>query len=107
MGDITLEAITCGKRCNQVRGRIYQVGSKCYKAISYCDGCLKNPSQAPRHLQLVECNPCPDCTSCGNGNPCLGEESCIITHQDYCKPAGDIITCYEERFERICIESSG
>eukprot|EP01084_Bolivina_argentea_P261761 442491_1 len=93
MGATSLEAVTCTYPCNQVPGRIYQKGDKCYLAKTNCNACLANPGANPTALQLVDCDPCQDCSSCGNGNICAGEETCIITDQDYCKSSGSAVDC--------------
>eukprot|EP01084_Bolivina_argentea_P261757 442484_1 len=75
MGAASLEAISCTTPCNLVPGRIYQKGGECYEALAYCNGCIGNPAAYPTALKkLVDCDPCPDCSSCGNGNICAGEE---------------------------------
>eukprot|EP01084_Bolivina_argentea_P261762 442493_1 len=94
MGATSLEAVTCTYPCNQVPGRIYKKGGQCWKAKTHCNACLENPAvSGSTHLKPVPCDPCPDCSSCGNGNICAGEETCIITDQDYCKSSGSAVDC--------------
>eukprot|EP01084_Bolivina_argentea_P261764 442496_1 len=94
MGATSLEAVTCTYPCNQVPGRIYQKGGECYEALAYCNGCIGNPgAYIGKDFKSVDCDPCSDCSSCGNGNICAGEENCITTHQNYCKISGSAVDC--------------
>eukprot|EP01084_Bolivina_argentea_P319251 553748_1 len=86
-----------GDPCHQlqVKDRIYKKSGKCYKALGECRGCLENPQNYPQstYLQPVACDQCPDCTTCGDGDACNGEETCIsLVNQ--CKP-GEAVICEE------------
>eukprot|EP01084_Bolivina_argentea_P173747 300970_1 len=89
LGQASLEAVShgCGTTpCNTVPGRIYQKKidnvDQCWLAVNICNGCIGDPNAyIGFNFESVDCDPCPDCSSCGNGNICAGEEKCITTHQ--------------------------
>merc|ERR1711924_515061 len=44
-----------GAHVNQIPGAVYKVAGKCYKAVTNCWGCLKNPTSHPTELRPISC----------------------------------------------------
>eukprot|EP01084_Bolivina_argentea_P269775 458574_1 len=105
--------------CNQIKGNIYRIDGKCYKALTYCHGCLENiipvasgctPTElhifTPTELQPVSCD---QCTSNINGtsttkNPATNISTDSHTSQCDTNSVMTIPTLTDLKFDEITTE---